>query len=272
MSELPENPGNTAAVQDPWQKLRDLTRARIGLGRTGDAQTTRDVLGFQAAHAMARDAVHKPLDLDRLSRALAPATPFIVSSAATDRTIYLSRPDLGRSLAPESRARLPRGDWDLAFVLADGLSAQAVTQQGPPLFHACRQALPTWRIAPPVVAQQGRVAIGDDIAGALGARMVAVLIGERPGLSVPDSIGVYLTYDPAPGCPDSRRNCLSNIHAHGLGIDEACAKLVWLMREAQKLKLTGVDLKERAPGLAAPGNADTPPATVAAPLKEEDTR
>lgn len=267
MSDLPEN---ASAAKDPWQKLRDLTRARIGLGRTGNAQTTRDVLGFQSAHAMARDAVHKSLDLDGLRRALAPAAPLIVSSAASDRTAYLSRPDLGRRLAQEARALLHHDDWDLAFVLADGLSAQAVARQGPALFHACCQALPTWRIAPPVVALQGRVAIGDDIAEALGASMVAVMIGERPGLSVPESMGVYLTYDPVPGCPDSRRNCLSNIHPHGLGIYEACAKLVWLMREAQALKLTGIGLKERAPDLALPNDQTAQPRAITSPLCEKD--
>ncbi|NVN44363.1 ethanolamine ammonia-lyase subunit EutC [Asaia siamensis] len=268
MSDLPET---TSTTSDPWQKLRDLTRARIGLARTGNAQTTRDVLSFQAAHAMARDAVHMAFDLDGLRHDLAPAAPLIVSSAAPDRTTYLSRPDLGRRLAAASKELLPKGDWDLVFVLADGLSAQAVMQQGPAVFHACRRALPAWRIAPPVIAQQGRVAIGDDVAEALGARMVAVLIGERPGLSVPNSMGVYLTYNPAPGCPDSRRNCLSNIHLHGLGIDEACVKLVWLMREAQTLKLTGVGLKERAPQLSAPGTPDASHQTIAPAPEKKDT-
>jgi len=240
----------TPAIRDVWQDLRELTQARIGLARTGNAQTTRDVLEFQAAHAMARDAVHTPFALDVLTDALRPAEPLIVSSAASDRNLYLSRPDLGRQLAAECRSALTPGPWDLVFVLADGLSAQAVTRQGPALYHACCRALPSWHIAPPVIATQGRVAIGDDIATALQARMVAVMIGERPGLTVPDSMGVYLTWAPYPGCPDSRRNCLSNIHTHGLTTDEAYAKLVWLMLEARKLGLTGVDLKERAPGAA----------------------
>jgi len=238
---------SSPVAPSPWDRLRQATRARVGLGRTGDTQITRDVLQFQAAHARARDAVHDPLDMSAITEALSPEQAHIVRSAAMDRETYLRRPDLGRQLSDESRKSLTSGEWDLAFVMADGLSARAVAAHGPALYHACRSRLSNWRIAPPVIALQGRVAIGDDIAVALNTRMVAVLIGERPGLSVPDSMGVYFTYAPYRGCPDSRRNCLSNIHAHGLSIEEASSKLTWLIREASRLGLSGVDLKERAP-------------------------
>ncbi|BAT19761.1 MULTISPECIES: ethanolamine ammonia-lyase subunit EutC [Asaia] len=234
-----------------WDVLRRETRARVGLARTGNAQTTPDVLGFQAAHAQARDAVHTPLDVPALSQALLPAVPVVVTSAAQDRPTYLRRPDLGRQLDDASRDSLKSGKWDLAIVLADGLSARAVSGYGPALFHACLAGMPDLRIAPPVIALQGRVALGDDIAQSLGARMVAVLIGERPGLSVSDSMGVYFTFEPRRGCPDSRRNCLSNIHTHGLSVTEASLKLIWLIRESQRLGLSGVDLKERAPAASA---------------------
>lgn len=239
----PSNP----VAPSPWDRLRQATRARVGLGRTGDTQITRDVLQFQAAHARARDAVHDQLDVSAITEALSPERAYVVHSAAVDRETYLRRPDLGRQLSDDSRESLPRGEWDIAFVMADGLSARAVAAHGPALYHACRSRLPDWRVAPPVIALQGRVAIGDDIAVALNARMVAVFIGERPGLSVPDSMGVYFTYAPYRGCPDSRRNCLSNIHAHGLSIEDASSKLIWLMHEASRLGLSGVDLKERAP-------------------------
>ncbi|GEL01726.1 ethanolamine ammonia-lyase subunit EutC [Swaminathania salitolerans] len=240
---------------DPWARLRNATRARIGLGRTGDTQITRDVLAFQGCHAGARDAVHAALDPARLAAAIRNASPLcpeplVVSSQASDRATYLRRPDLGRRLCRSARAVLPRERWDLVLVLADGLSPRAVETQGPALFSAVCEALPGWRIAPPVIALQGRVAIGDEIAETMGAAFVAVLIGERPGLSVHDSMGVYLTYRPVSGTPDSRRNCLSNIHAHGLAIPEACAKLVWLLNEARRLQTTGVALKDRAPSLA----------------------
>lgn len=216
------------------------------------------MLQFQAAHARARDAVRDPLDVSAATEALSPERTYVVHSAAVDRETYLRRPDLGRQLPKESRESLPQGEWDLAFVLADGLSARAVVTNGPALFHSCRSLLPDWRIAPPVIALQGRVAIGDDIAVALNARMVAVLIGERPGLSVPDSMGVYFTYAPYRGCPDSRRNCLSNIHAHGLSIEGASSKLTWLMREASRLGLSGINLKERAPDGALAAAPETP--------------
>ncbi|TPG61159.1 ethanolamine ammonia-lyase subunit EutC [Roseomonas nepalensis] len=234
-----------AAAPDPWARLRGATRARIGLGQAGDALPLREVLALQMAHALARDAVHAPLDTAALAEALRPHPVLQARSAAPDRGTYLRRPDLGRRLHPG--AALPAGACDVAFVLADGLSATAVQRHAPALFHACLARLPGWRIGPAVIATQARVALGDAVGERLGARLVAVLIGERPGLSVPDSLGVYLTFEPRPGRRDSERNCLSNIHAQGgLSPELAAAKLAWLMREALNRKLTGTGLKDDA--------------------------
>lgn len=231
---------------DPWQDLRTLTRARIGLGRSGNAQRTTDVLAFQAAHAQARDAVHTALDVDAMKAALGEPC-LVVHSRASDRPTYLRRPDLGRRLAPESLAELKTGDWDVVFVAADGLSSVATAEGAVALYQEMKKRLPDWKIAPLVMALQGRVALGDEIAQAMGARMVVMMIGERPGLSVADSLGVYLTYAPRVGTPDSARNCLSNIHLHGLKTAPAADKLAWLMKEARSRQITGVALKDDAP-------------------------
>lgn len=235
---------------DPWEKLRLATRARIGLGRAGDAMKIADVLDFQFAHAKARDAVHTKLDVAALQAALPGAIP--VQSEAEGREIYLRRPDLGRRLHPDCFPLLPRGDYDAVFVIGDGLSATAVMQNAVPMVEAAMARLTGFKIAPLVIATQARVALGDDIGEALGAKLCAVLIGERPGLTVSDSLGVYLTYNPKRGTRDSERNCISNIHAHGgLSYAGAADMLAWLMREALRRKLTGVGLKE-ASGLLAP--------------------
>ncbi|MFT8718179.1 ethanolamine ammonia-lyase subunit EutC [Acetobacter sp.] len=232
---------------DPWHELRSLTRARIGLERSGNAQRTTDVLAFQASHAQARDAVHAPLDVGAMQTQLGDDPCLVVKSRAPDRPIYLRRPDLGRRLDPQSLASLKRGEWDAVFVAADGLSSVAAVEGAVPLYKAMKERLADWNIAPLVIVRQGRVAIGDEIAEALGARMVVMMIGERPGLSVANSMGAYLTYAPYVGCPDSARNCLSNIHPHGMQIAVAADKLAWLMREARQRKLTGVGLKDDAP-------------------------
>ncbi|WP_207460104.1 ethanolamine ammonia-lyase subunit EutC [Azospirillum sp. SYSU D00513] len=237
---------------DPWLRFRKATRARIGLGRSGDGLPTRALLEFQLAHARARDAVHGAVDFDRLAADLAPLETVRVHSAAPDRATYLRRPDLGRRLNEASRAVLARGDWDIAFVVADGLSAAAVQAHAAPLVRACLERLPGWSVAPVVLAGQARVALGDEVGALLGARLVALLVGERPGLSAADSLGVYLTWAPMPGRADSQRNCISNIHGAGLPIGAAADKLCWLAREASRLKLTGVALKEDAPALQGP--------------------
>ncbi|WP_049622388.1 ethanolamine ammonia-lyase subunit EutC [Frateuria defendens] len=229
---------------DPFARLRALTRARIGLGRSGDALPTRALLDFQAAASQARDAVHAAIDLDALRRALAPRACIEVASRAPDRTAYLARPDWGRELGQGMDALdAARGDYDLAFVIADGLSATAAMAHALPLLDATRRRLAGWSIAPMVLARQARVALGDAVAQRLGARMVAVLIGERPGLSVADSLGVYLTWAPRAGHPDALRNCLSNIHAHGLDYERASGLLAALATEARQRRLTGTALK-----------------------------
>lgn len=236
-----------------WAGLRQHTQARIGLGRAGSALPTRHRLELQAAHAAARDAVHSPFDPDVVASAL-PGVPTVrVRSAAPDRLTYLQRPDLGRRLDDIDRAHLPRGvhdscdSWDVVFVVADGLSSRAVHEHAAPVIRATTARLPAaWRVAPVVLAEQARVALGDDVAHVLGAAMVVVLVGERPGMSAADSLGAYLTYAPKPGTTtDADRNCLSNIRPPlGLSYDTAAAKLTSLLTRARELRRTGVSLKD----------------------------
>ncbi|MGB5083903.1 MAG: ethanolamine ammonia-lyase subunit EutC [Methylocystis silviterrae] len=237
---------------DKMSMLRSATPARIFLPRAGPALTTRATLDFQLAHAEARDAVEERLDADRLfdeltSRGL---TAVRVKSAARDRRSFLLRPDLGRKLDDDSRQHLKAlaGDYDLSFVIAEGLSARAIARHAIPVLERALQSLDrtSWKIAPIVLAEQGRVALGDDIGETLGARLVAVFIGERPGLSSPDSMGVYLTFAPRVGRTDAERNCLSNIRPQGLPYADAARKLVYLCHEARRRQLTGVDLKDEA--------------------------
>jgi ethanolamine ammonia-lyase small subunit len=242
-----------------WRRFQALTRARIGLGRVGHSLPTARLLEFQLAHAEARDAVLASADFDALAAALGPCATLRVRSLAADRAQYLRRPDLGRRLHPETRAALPTGPFDAVFVVADGLSARAVQTHAVPLLQALLPRLDSWNLAPVVFAEQARVALGDEIGGALSAQFAVVLIGERPGLSVPDSLGVYLTHEPRVGRRDSERNCISNIHADGLATQAAADKLEWLMTRARQLRLTGVALKEDAPAdpaqLTRPGDA-----------------
>jgi len=231
-------------LPDPLAALRQATSARVALGRAGQGLPTAPMLAFQLAHAKAQDAVYSALDLDALQTAL-PGETIVVDSAAPDRAAYLQNPDLGRRLAPPATP-LPAGSFDLAIVLADGLSATAVQTHGPATAAALMARLPDWRIAPFVIARQGRVAIGDPIGEAMNARIALVLIGERPGLSAADSLGAYLTFGPKPGRRDSERNCVSNIRAPGgLSPDQAADKIAWLLREARRLGFSGVDLKDR---------------------------
>lgn len=238
---------------NPWQSLRAFTPARIALGRAGVSQPTRHHLAFQLAHAQARDAVHSRLDIARLRHDLLPTglETIVLSSSAGDRTTYLQRPDLGRRLDQQSAQRLARderGARDVAFIIAGGLSALAVQRHAAPLLDAVlsRLAVEAWRIAPVALVEQGRVAISDEIGALLGARMAVILIGERPGLSSPDSLGVYLTYGPRLGNTDASRNCVSNIHAAGLSYTEAAQKVVYLMSEARRREVSGVALKDES--------------------------
>jgi len=223
--------------------------ARVDLGRAGPSLPTRALLEFRLAHARARDAVHLPLAVKSLVVELRQKglEPITVGSAARDRDQYLKRPDLGRRLNDQSRESIAgrRGDYDVVFVLADGLSALALQRHAVPLVDLVLRDL-DWRIAPVAIVEQGRVAIGDEIGEALGARMVVVLIGERPGLSSPDSLGAYLTWQPRIGRTDAERNCISNIRGDGLSYAAAAHKLLFLMNEARRLKLSGVRLKEAA--------------------------
>jgi ethanolamine ammonia-lyase small subunit len=233
-----------------WADLRRLTAARIGLKRTGASLATGPLLDFQLAHARARDAVHEPLDATRLAAELAElAAPVLtVASAAPDRQRYLVRPDLGRQLAAGAEAMLAphAGHPDVVFVVADGLSARAVAAHARPVLAHALPALRAegWRIGPLVIVCQGRVAVGDAIAAALGAGCVAVLIGERPGLTAPDSMGAYLTWQPRPQTTDADRNCISNIRPEGIGYADAAFKLVHLLRAMRMRGLSGVALKD----------------------------
>ncbi|MCV9938746.1 ethanolamine ammonia-lyase subunit EutC [Boseaceae bacterium BT-24-1] len=232
--------------------LARLTPARIALGRSGASLPTREVLRFGMAHAQARDAVHAPFDADDVASRLAELRLEVirVESAACSREEYLRRPDLGRRLSSGSREALTvrRGDFDLSIVVADGLSSTAIHQNVVPfaamlLPLLARQGL---RLAPVVVGREARVALGDEIGAALGARAVAVLIGERPGLSSPDSLGAYLTFAPRAGLTDAARNCISNIRPGGLAYEHAAFKLSWLIAEAFRRSLTGVGLKDES--------------------------
>jgi ethanolamine ammonia-lyase small subunit len=243
------------ARADVWARLRRATDARIGLGRSGDALPTAAMLDLQFARAQARDAVHAALSVEAIVRDLAGYETVAVDSLAGDRARYLARPDLGRQLAPADRERLTPGGFDLAIVLADGLSAQAVAATGPALVRDLLARLKGWNAAPIVIARLGRVALGDEIGARLGSAIVVVLIGERPGLSAADSLGAYVTWNPAIGRLDSERNCVSNIRPGGLSTDEAAGRIAWLLGEARTLRLTGVGLKD----------GYRPPAALAAP-------
>jgi ethanolamine ammonia-lyase small subunit len=238
-------------VEDPWAHVRRLTPARVALGRTGSALPTEEVLRFALAHAQARDAVHIPVDLDRLEAALRAAgfETLQVESAAVNRVTYLARPDLGRRLAEPARALLRNGrrlQPHLAIVVADGLSSPAAVAHAAPLLAELAPRLEKSGLTtgPIVIATQARVALGDEIGFLLRARAVLVLIGERPGLSSPDSLGAYLTFAPRVGRNDADRNCVSNIRPAGLSYDLAAFKLAWLIDQAFQRQLTGVALKD----------------------------
>jgi ethanolamine ammonia-lyase small subunit len=246
-----------------FTRLRDFTPARVGLGRAGSSVPTRELLAFQLAHAHARDAVHARLDSQALALELSPRKCLMTRSAAPDRSTYLRRPDLGRRLSEESIRLLSaeRGTFDSAFVIADGLSALAVARHGSRMLESILKRLAglPWTIAPIAIVEQGRVAIGDEVAASLGASLVVVLIGERPGLSSPDSLGIYLTWNPRPGVTDADRNCISNIWTEGLSYEAATHRLLFLMTEARFRKLSGVELRENASDLQIHGSRVTFP-------------
>lgn len=242
--------------KNPWNALRQFTNARIALGRAGNSLPTAPLLAFNLSHAQARDAVHHPLDTDVLHEQLRAQNfkTLDVHSAAPDREHYLRRPDLGRRLSDESREALKQLTVDspeVVFVIADGLSAFAASKQSIPLLQAVRTKLTDWKIGPVVVARQARVALGDEIGELLGAKLVVMLLGERPGLSSPDSLGIYLTYAPKVGCSDAQRNCISNVRPEGLDYPAAAHKLHYLLTHARRLGVTGIGLKDDSDALLA---------------------
>jgi len=231
-----------SAGRDPFACLRAATAARIGLGRAGQGLPTAPLLAFELAHARARDAVHAVLDVDALTTAFTRST-IVVDSAAPDRAAYLRNPALGRRLSDRA-PELPRDEYDVAVVVADGLSATAVQRHAPAVVAALSERLQDWRMAPIVVARQARVAIGDPIGATMGARAVVVLIGERPGLSAADSLGAYITWAPKPGRRDSERNCVSNIRAYGGHPPmQAADTIATILRESRRARVSGVALK-----------------------------
>jgi ethanolamine ammonia-lyase small subunit len=245
----PPEPGS--AEDETWARLRRLTAARIGLPRSGASLATAPLLEFRLAHARARDAVHAPLDAERLRADLMTlGLPVLtVASAVRDRQQYLMRPDLGRQLAPDSTAALADHAGSghvVALVVADGLSARAVERHAVPLLAALLPQLRAggWRIAPLTLVRHGRVAIGDAVARLLRSRMVAILIGERPGLSAPDSMGAYLTWQPGAHTTDANRNCISNIRPEGMDPAAAAFKVMQLMRAMRARETSGVALKD----------------------------
>jgi ethanolamine ammonia-lyase small subunit len=252
MTKLPADMSDTSnVVSNPWQDLRQFTQARIALGRSGVSLPTSAQLEFQLAHACARDAVYHALDTATLAQALNQAGHDcqLVHSACLDRSIYLQRPDLGRKLNADSRLRLgqlPLHPCDLALVIADGLSAFAIEQNVLPFLSQLRGPLEQdgWSLTPIVIVQQGRVAIGDEIGELMGARAVVVLIGERPGLSSPDSMGLYFTWAPRVGLTDADRNCISNVRPAGLSYEVSARRLSYLLAEARRRGISGVDLKD----------------------------
>ena len=247
---------DTPESDNPWLELRRLTPARIALGRTGTSIPTGAQLDFQFAHAQARDAVHLPFDHTGLSSQMAERgrDSLLLHSAAPDRHSYLQRPDLGRRLSDESAqtlrdyAQANPGGVDLAVVVADGLSALAVHKHTVPFLTRMEEQTHAegWSLSPVILVEQGRVAVADEIGQLLGAKMVVILIGERPGLSSPDSLGLYFTYNPKVGLTDAYRNCISNVRLEGLSYGMAAHRLLYLMKEACRRQLSGVNLKDEA--------------------------
>lgn len=249
-------------VQNPWAELREYTDARIGLGRSGVSIPTSHSLEFQLAHAQAQDAVHLPLDVEYVVENLSKInlcqeifTPVLLHSQAINRTIYLQRPDFGRKLDHKSIEILKKVNtlkdekYDLSIVIVDGLSSLAIRENATIFIEKLVESLSNdtqeWKLSPFTIVQQGRVAIGDEVGEILNSKITIVLIGERPGLSSPDSMGLYLTYNPKSGLTDASRNCISNIRNEGLSYEEAVKKTMYLLKESRRLELSGVNLKDR---------------------------
>ncbi|MPW30967.1 ethanolamine ammonia-lyase subunit EutC [Agarivorans sp. B2Z047] len=253
-------------TENPWQALKQFTSARIALGRAGTSIPTQQLLPFQLDHARAIDAVHKALAVESLIEQLQASSavqthtkhaPMVVSSKANDRMTYLQRPDLGRQLCEASWQSLlehrekSSQEYDLAIVVADGLSSTAIQHHAAPVIESLVTKLTKddkypWSLAPLIIVKQGRVAVGDDVGECLKAKITLILIGERPGLTSPDSMGIYITWNPKRGAKDSSRNCISNIRPEGLCYEEASHKAFYLLTESMKTKCTGIGLKDRS--------------------------
>ncbi len=242
--------------KDPWKDLGRYTDARIVLGRAGGSLTTSELLRFRRDHALARDAVLADLNLFDLENKLGDLGLAILKlkTRAETREEYIRRPDLGRVLQEESTEDLKKysGSYDLGVVLADGLSAIAIERNAPGFLKSFLPETSEMKIAPVCIVRHGRVALSDEIGELLGCRMIIMLIGERPGLSSPDSMGIYMTYNPLKGNTDEMRNCISNIRTGGLPVEFASEKLIYLINESFRKKLSGVNLKDnfgQNPGL-----------------------
>ena len=236
---------------DPWSELKAFTAARIALGRTGTAEPLQSLLAFRLAHANARDAVYAVLDEPMLLQELRSSqqAAFTLTTQAASRSEYLQYPDRGRRLHAKAIDQLKEFNstgYDICLVLADGLSATAINNHAIPMLKVLLPLFESARlsVAPVCIVQEGRVAIGDACGYLLQAKLVVVLIGERPGLSSPDSLGAYLTYRPAPGLTDESRNCISNIRPEGLPYQAAAEKIFFLINESLRLQLSGVALKD----------------------------
>lgn len=248
-------------IENPWALLKDYTDARIGLGRSGVSIPTSHSLAFQLAHAQAQDAVHLPLDVENIVEQLLvndinkETSPILLHSQAINRTTYLQRPDLGRRLdknSSEILKKIKANDntfYDLSIIIVDGLSSLAIKENAinfiKKLMTALKEDKQKWNLSPFSIVQQGRVAVGDEVGELLKAKISIVLIGERPGLSSPDSLGLYLTWNPKVGLSDASRNCISNIRSEGLSYEEAVKKTMYLLKESRRLELSGVNLKDR---------------------------
>jgi ethanolamine ammonia-lyase small subunit len=262
MNNLEKIDSDSNIIENPWELLREYTDARIGLGRTGVSIPTSHSLAFQLAHAQAQDAVHLPLDIEYILEELTSnnlnqeiIVPIVLHSQAINRTTYLQRPDLGRKLNSDSYETLKslnlnkNEPYDLAIIIVDGLSSLAIKENAVNFIEKLVSSLmednQKWNIAPFTIVQQGRVAVGDEVAELLKAKTSLVLIGERPGLSSPDSLGLYLTWNPKSGLTDASRNCISNVRSDGLSYEEAVKKTMYLLKESRRLELSGVNLKDR---------------------------
>lgn len=262
MKNLENIDSNSNIIENPWELLRDYTDARIGLGRSGVSIPTSHSLEFQLAHAQAQDAVHLPLDVEHIVEQInnnnlnsETYLPILLHSQAINRTVYLQRPDLGRKLNSDSAETLKKINlnkdepFDLSIVIVDGLSSLAIKENAVNFIERLLSALTNdtqkWKIAPFTIVQQGRVAVGDEVGELLKAKISLVLIGERPGLSSPDSLGLYLTWNPKSGLTDASRNCISNVRSEGLSYEEAVKKTMYLLKESRRLELSGVNLKDR---------------------------